>query len=293
MVAVTEFFDAIAVGDVDLVRRMLDQEPGLLANLGPDGASPALTALYNGHAQLADELAARTGELSVFEAAAFDDTARLAELIAADRSVIGSWSADGWQALHLAAYFGRAEAARMLLDADAEVAEPSRNELAVQPLHAAAAGGHFRAGVDPDRLGRPGAGPPARRLDPAALGGGQRRPGLGAGAAVCRRGFGGGQRRGPHADRAGLAGHGARGAARRRRWLTACRGLVERARRQPSAILLAVQLLGVLIYPYLGESRTGTSAVSLFGLLVLALAVWSVETTAWTVWVSIVLGVRR
>jgi uncharacterized protein len=135
MVAVSEFFDAIAIGEVDLVRRMLDEEPGLLGNLGPDGASAALTALYNGHAQLA-------GELSVFEAAAFDDTARLAELIAADRSVIGSWSADGWQALHLAAYFGRAEAARMLLDADAEVAEPSRNELAVQPLHAAAAGRH-------------------------------------------------------------------------------------------------------------------------------------------------------
>jgi hypothetical protein len=67
--------------------------------------------------------------------------------------------------------------------------------------------------------------------------------------------------------------------------------LLDRARRQPSAILLAAQLVGVLIYPYLGESRTGTSAVSLFGLLVLALAVWSVETTAWTVWVSIVLGV--
>ena len=142
MVALSEFFAAIAVGDVDVVRRLLDEEPALLRSLGPDGASPALTALYNGHAPLADELAARTGELSVFEAAAFDDTARLDELIAADRSVIGSWSADGWQALHLAAYFGRAEAARMLLDADAEVAEPSRNELAVQPLHAAAAGRH-------------------------------------------------------------------------------------------------------------------------------------------------------
>ena len=68
-------------------------------------------------------------------------------------------------------------------------------------------------------------------------------------------------------------------------------GLLDRARRRPSAILLLTQLLGVLIYPYLGESRTGTSAVSLFGLLVLALAVWSVEATAWTVWVSIVLGV--
>ncbi len=142
MASLNEFFTAIAVGDVDRVRRLLDAEPALLTQRGPDGASAALTALYNGHAPLADELAARTGELSVFEAAAFDDTARLAELIAADRSVIDSWSPDGWQALHLAAYFGRVEAARMLLDADAEVAEPSHNELAVHPLHAAAAGGH-------------------------------------------------------------------------------------------------------------------------------------------------------
>jgi hypothetical protein len=55
-------------------------------------------------------------------------------------------------------------------------------------------------------------------------------------------------------------------------------------------MLLGAQLLGVLIYPYLGDSPTGASAVSVFGLLVLALTVWSVETTAWTVWVSIVLG---
>lgn len=140
--SVSEFFSAVAVGDVDLVRRFLDEDPALLANLGPDGASASLTALYNGHGPLADELAARTGELSVFEAAAFDDTTRLAELIAAHQWVVNTWSADGWQPLHLAAYFGRAEAARILLDAEAEVAEPSRNELAVQPLHAAAAGKH-------------------------------------------------------------------------------------------------------------------------------------------------------
>lgn len=138
----SEFFAAIAAGDIDRVRRMLDENPSLLTGLSPDGASPSLTALYNGHAPLADELAARTGELSVFEAAAFDDTARLGELIAIDRSVINLWSGDGWQPLHLAAYFGRVEAARLLLDADAPVAEPSHNHLAVQPLHAAAAGRH-------------------------------------------------------------------------------------------------------------------------------------------------------
>jgi hypothetical protein len=67
--------------------------------------------------------------------------------------------------------------------------------------------------------------------------------------------------------------------------------LFDRIRRQPSAVLLAVQLLGVLLYPAFGNSRAGTSAISMFGLLVLALAVWSVETTAWTVSISIALGV--
>ncbi|MEO6702357.1 MAG: ankyrin repeat domain-containing protein [Jatrophihabitantaceae bacterium] len=139
---VAVFFAAIAGGDVAQVRRMLDFEPKLLTEAGPDGASVPLTALYAGQARLADELAARVGQLSVFEAAAFDDTSRLEDLITADRAVVDSWSADGWQPLHLAAYYGRAEAARALLDADAEVSLPSRNSLAVHPLHAAAASRH-------------------------------------------------------------------------------------------------------------------------------------------------------
>ncbi|MDQ2836407.1 MAG: ankyrin repeat domain-containing protein [Actinomycetota bacterium] len=142
MSEVEAFFAAIAAGDVNRVRLLLDDEPGLLVELGPDGASVSLSALYAGQPRLADELAARSGDLSVFEAAAFDDTARLEELITAERAVVDSWSADGWQPLHLAAYFGRAEAARALLDADAEVDHPSRNPMAVRPLHAAAAGRH-------------------------------------------------------------------------------------------------------------------------------------------------------
>lgn len=52
--------------------------------------------------------------------------------------------------------------------------------------------------------------------------------------------------------------------------------LFDRIHRQSPAVLLAVQLLGVLLYPAFGNSRAGTSAISMFGLLVLALAVWSV-----------------
>jgi ankyrin repeat protein len=136
------FFEAVAAGDLAVVRRLLGEHPRLISATSPDGASPALVALYAGQPRLADELAAHAGELSEFEAAAFDDTARLEALIRADRSVVGNWSPDGWQPLHLAAYFGRAESARILLDADAPVGLASRNAMAVYPLHAAAAGRH-------------------------------------------------------------------------------------------------------------------------------------------------------
>jgi len=142
MADVANFFAAITCGDVDAVRVLIDADPDLLHEQSEDGASPALTALYHGHAPLADELAGRAGELSIFEAAAFDDLLRLYALIESDPAAVASWSADGWQPLHLAAFFGRTESARMLLDADAPVTERSRNPIAVQPLHAATAGQH-------------------------------------------------------------------------------------------------------------------------------------------------------
>lgn len=135
----SQFHAAVHAGDVAAVRALLDVDPAWLERPDADGASPALAALYRNHVQLADELAARSGPLSVFEAAAFDDSDRLAELIQGRPLVVADWSADGWQPLHLACFFGRVEAARQLLDADAPVAEPSRNEQAVHPLHAAAA----------------------------------------------------------------------------------------------------------------------------------------------------------
>lgn len=57
----------------------------------------------------------------------------------------------------------------------------------------------------------------------------------------------------------------------------------------PSAVLLAAQLLGVLLYPYLDDSPFGRSLLSLFTLLFLVLAVRAVrETPAWT-WVALLL----
>jgi len=61
-------------------------------------------------------------------------------------------------------------------------------------------------------------------------------------------------------------------------------------RRNPSALLLAVQLLGVVLYPFV-DAPGGQALLGLFGLLVLLLAVWTVRTTPALTWVAILLGI--
>jgi hypothetical protein len=59
----------------------------------------------------------------------------------------------------------------------------------------------------------------------------------------------------------------------------------------PSAVLLVVQLLGVLLYPFMDESPVGRAALSLFSLVVLVLAVRAVRATPALTRVSVLLGV--
>lgn len=67
-------------------------------------------------------------------------------------------------------------------------------------------------------------------------------------------------------------------------------GWLPRVWRHPSAVLLAVQLVGVLLYPFMDQSPVGRAALSLFGLLVLFLAVRAVRTTPALTWIAILLG---
>ncbi|MFC0629177.1 hypothetical protein [Kribbella deserti] len=54
--------------------------------------------------------------------------------------------------------------------------------------------------------------------------------------------------------------------------------IVSSARRHPSAVLLVVQLLGVLVYPAMATSGSGIGRVAfeILGIIVLTLAVFSV-----------------
>jgi Ion channel len=63
------------------------------------------------------------------------------------------------------------------------------------------------------------------------------------------------------------------------------------ARREPSAILLAVQLAGVLVYPFAEGSYAGRALFSVLGIIILGLVVLTVHRSPALTWVSVLLGV--
>ena len=137
--------DAAKAGNTARVREILHASPSSAAQRTAGGESPLMTALYNGHRDLANEIAdaqIAAGEpLDVFAAAALGRSDQLDSAISASVAET-AFSYDGWTALHLAAFFGQLEASARLLEAGARLAAVSRNPLANTPLHAAVAGGH-------------------------------------------------------------------------------------------------------------------------------------------------------
>jgi hypothetical protein len=67
--------------------------------------------------------------------------------------------------------------------------------------------------------------------------------------------------------------------------------LLIHTRRHPSAILLLVQLLGMLLYPFIEHQPAGHTAFNVFGILVLSLTIRMVRRTPGETWISVALGV--
>jgi ankyrin repeat protein len=107
--------------------------------------SPLLQALYEGRTDEARAIAAGS-DLDVFEAAAIGDVGRLRELLEGDASLATAWSEDGFTPLHFAAFFGHPDAAKLLVERDADLEARSTNEqfaLDAAPLHSASAAGQL------------------------------------------------------------------------------------------------------------------------------------------------------
>lgn len=166
-----DLFSAIRAGDIATVDRILAERPALAQASDGDGLSALTIAAYQGQWPIVERLRATGPDLDRFEAAIVGDVDRVAaQLDEAEREAeveretarsrrdrrsgvadeglesplapVDDRSPDGFTALHLAAFFGRPEVARLLLVRGADPSPWATGRLHVQPLHSAVAGGH-------------------------------------------------------------------------------------------------------------------------------------------------------
>jgi len=107
-----------------------------------NGETLFLFSLYRGRAKCVEALAKR-GKLSLQEAAASGDTARVEECVKAAPWSLNTLSADGWTALHLAAFFGRDDTLLRLIALGADPLQWGRAFDSNLALHAGASGGRM------------------------------------------------------------------------------------------------------------------------------------------------------
>ena len=139
----SELFEAITAGDDGLVRELVEARPELAEAHDGDGLSAVRRAVYAGRDDITGILIDANPALDVFDAAAVGRTRGLEALLAGEPALARATAADGFTALHLAAFFGHEDAAALLLEHGADANVVARNrELQVAPLHSAAAGGH-------------------------------------------------------------------------------------------------------------------------------------------------------
>jgi ankyrin repeat protein len=157
MASTVELFEAIDAGDLQQVDSILATEPSLAVTRDEHGVSALMRALYRFDKPLAQAILRHVLELDVFEAASFGDLDRLTTLLTTDASLANAYSGDGFTALHFASFFGRHEAAALLLARGADVDARGTGWMTGTPLHSAASRSHTEAmrvlldaGADPN-----------------------------------------------------------------------------------------------------------------------------------------------
>jgi ankyrin repeat protein len=138
-----EFFDVIKEGRLEDVQRLLSSNPDLI-HAKDNGVGPVLTAVYYQEPAIAEFLAEKAGDLTIFEAAATGKTELVKAHISRDPQLINAYAEDGFQPLGLACFFGHYETAEFIIKFGADVNSHSKNPLSAAPIQSAAAAGHVK-----------------------------------------------------------------------------------------------------------------------------------------------------
>jgi ankyrin repeat protein len=138
---IEEVFAAIQSGDMSRLKQLIGENPSLARGRNPAGVSALMMAMYVRNSGAAELLREAAGDVDIFEATSLGEIDRLKTLLA-DPHAASARSADGFTALHYAAFFGQPDAALHLLQAGADVNAVAENASRVQPIHSAAASGN-------------------------------------------------------------------------------------------------------------------------------------------------------
>jgi ankyrin repeat protein len=140
--AAEELIAAVNDDDAARVTALLAEDPSLASARDQNGVSAIMLSRYRFDRGTTDALLAVDPDLDVYEATTLGIIDRVSAWLLDDPSLSRAFSPDGFTALHLAAFFGKTEVARRLVQAGADVHVYSANDFHVQPLHSAAAGRH-------------------------------------------------------------------------------------------------------------------------------------------------------
>jgi ankyrin repeat protein len=134
--------EAVKKGDTAAVQKLLAANPDLVNAVNQQGLPAVLVAVYYSQGDIANILRNAGAEMSLFELAALGDLEKVQAELADWPEDIHEFGRDGFNPLQLACYFGHAELAAWLVEQGADVNAVARNEMKIQPLHAAAARGN-------------------------------------------------------------------------------------------------------------------------------------------------------
>lgn len=142
-----ELFEVAARDDAERLLALLPADINASDLRNRDGTSLILQCLYSGARKSLEQLCALFPERSFHEAAALGDINRIQALIEGAPGCMNLLSADGWTALHLAAFFGHVDTVRFLLNNGADPHLFSRAFETNIPLQAACASGAVEAAL--------------------------------------------------------------------------------------------------------------------------------------------------
>ena len=137
-----DVFKAIDVADKDNLKTILEGDPSLASSRSNDGLSAILFSLYIDKPELCEIILSFEPELDLFDLSALGGVGQISHLLATDNKALHEFSGDGFTALHLACYFGKADVVKLLLENGADIDKVAMNGSDLRPIQSAVANLH-------------------------------------------------------------------------------------------------------------------------------------------------------